>query len=74
MITFYTRDFLIAKENCMLRDINILSQQLLERLANSIHDRDQNNKQFCFNINEVHVVETWIKELLNEYKKNWTDY
>jgi len=58
----------------MLHDISILSQQLLERLANSIHDRDPNQNQFCFNINEVHVVEGWIKELFEEFKKNWTDY
>lgn len=45
-------------------DIHFLSSQLLERLANSIHDRDPNQNQFCFSINEVHVVETWLSEIL----------
>lgn len=38
------------------------SMQLLERLANSLADRDPNLKEFCFNAREVKVVEVWFKE------------
>ena len=50
-------------------DINFLSAQLLERLANSIHDRDSANRNFCFNIAEVHVVEKWLTETVKEIRK-----
>jgi len=45
-------------------DLQFLSQQLLERLANSIHDRDNCQKDFCFNIKELHVVEQWLHEII----------
>ena len=49
-------------------DVHAKSQQLLESLANSIHDRSENSK-FVFNISEVHITEEWIKNLINEIKK-----
>lgn len=58
----------------MSHDLNFLSSQLLERLANSIHDRDSNNKQFCFSINEIHVVEDWLNSFLEEFKKKLNEY
>lgn len=46
------------------------SAQLLERLANSIYDRDRANPYtLCFTSNEMHIVETWIDELIEEIKK-----
>ena len=51
-------------------DLHFLSQQLLERLANSIHDRDVNQKDFCFNTKELQVVEEWINETFLKIKKS----
>lgn len=51
----------------MTIDIYQKSAELLEKLANSIYDRDPNNpKPFFFSLNEVHIVEKWLNELLNE--------
>lgn len=48
-------------------DFHTKSQQLLEALANSIHDRDRNSvNPFCFNIAEVHVTEKWLNEFIDE--------
>lgn len=55
-------------------DINFLSSQLLERLANSIHDRDPNNKNFCFNIAEVQVTEKWLEETMKDILKEMAEY
>ncbi len=55
-------------------DINFLSSQILERLANSIHDRDPNQNQFCFNIAEVQVVEKWLDETLKDILKKMAEY
>lgn len=57
-------------------DLNAKSSQLLERLANSIHDRDKNNilnQNFCFSLAEIHIVENWLKEVLNEYLQAFAD-
>ncbi len=69
MVIFYTQEQLIAKEIALSIDINFLSAQLLERLANSIHDRDSNFKNFCFSISEVQVTEQWIDALIKELLK-----
>ncbi len=55
-------------------DINFLSSQLLERLANSIHDRDINKSEFCFNIAEVQVTELWLEETIKEIMKTIAEY
>lgn len=50
-------------------DINAKAAQLLERLANSIYDREPKALQdvpFTFRTQEIHVVENWINELLQE--------
>jgi hypothetical protein len=48
-------------------DLHAKSQDLLETLANSIHDREpKSTSPFFFNINEIHVAEKWLKEFLNE--------
>ncbi len=54
----------------MAIDIYAKSVQLLERVANSVHERDPKTPNLlCFNISEVHVVEEWLKELLREIKE-----
>lgn len=48
-------------------DVYQKSSDLLEKLANSIFDRDPTNpKPFCFSISELHVVEGWLKNILKE--------
>jgi len=55
------------KDKIMQMDLNFKSQQLLESLANSIHDRDKGSlNPFFFNISEVRLVEKWITELIRE--------
>ena len=52
-------------------DLYAKSQQLLEALANSIHDRDPKNPlPFSFNIAEVHLAEKWLQEFCEEIKKD----
>lgn len=58
-------------------DINVKSAQLLEKLANSIHDRDKDNllkQHFTFSITEIQIVEKWLLDVLSEYKKSISDY
>jgi len=50
-------------------DLHVKSQQLLETLANSIHDRDPKNlSPFSFNIAEIHVAENWLRVFAKEIK------
>ncbi len=58
----------------MAIDIEKLSEQLLERLANSIHDRDAADNKFCFSIAEKLVTEKWIVETLQEITKKMGEY
>jgi hypothetical protein len=46
-------------------DLHLKSQELLESLANSIHDRDK-EKDICFTIQEVHVTEKFLERLVIE--------
>ncbi len=58
------------KGDLMEIDIYAKSVQLLERVANSVHDRDPKNLNLLtFSLNEIHIVEEWLKELLIELKK-----
>ncbi len=50
-------------------DLHVKAQNLLEKLANSIHDRSPDNNQFCFNIAEVHLVEQWMEDIIEELEK-----
>ncbi len=51
-------------------DIHAKSLQLLERVANSVHERDPKNPNvMCFSNCEVQVVEKWIEELLEELRR-----
>jgi len=59
-----------SKGDVMIIDIYAKSVQLLERIANSIHDRDPKNPNLLtFSLSEIHIVEDWIKELLKELKE-----
>jgi hypothetical protein len=53
----------------MQHDLHLLAQQLLESLANSIHDRKPDDTTFCFNVAEVRIVEEWIGSILLADKK-----
>lgn len=55
-------------------DINFLSSQLLERLANSIMDRDLNKIPFFFNIAEMQVTEEWLNETIKDVLKKMAEY
>lgn len=59
-----------SKGDLMVIDIYAKSVQLLERVANSVHDRDPKNPNLLtFSVNEIHIVEDWIKELMKELKE-----
>ena len=48
-------------------DIHAKSAYLLEKIANSIIDRERElQKPFYFSIKEMHIVEKFINELLKE--------
>lgn len=52
-------------------DLHTKSQQLLETLANSVHDRDPKNPQpFFFNIADIQVAEKWLQEFIREITKD----
>lgn len=54
----------------MAIDIYAKSVQLLERVANSVHDRDPKNPNVInFSLNEVHIVEDLLRELMKELKE-----
>ncbi len=52
-------------------NIHSKSHQLLENLANSIHDRDPKTPNpLFFSINEIHLVEAWLRGIFEEIKKD----
>ncbi len=52
-------------------DLHAKSQQLLETLANSVHDRDPKQMNpFFFNIAEIQVAEKWLEEFIKEIKED----
>ena len=59
-----------SKGDLMTIDIHAKSVQLLERVANSVHDRDPKNPNLLtFSLSEILIVEEWLKELLKELKE-----
>jgi len=54
--------------------IEQLSSSLLERLANSIHDRKSHPDNFCFNVAEKHIVEDWLNEMIKKIYKEINNY
>jgi len=53
----------------MTIDIYAESTDLLERLANSIYDRDP-NKFLFFSINEIQLVEKWLIDIIKHVRKD----
>jgi hypothetical protein len=50
-------------------DLHEKSQNLLETLANSIHDREPKSQNpFFFNIAEIQAAEKWLQEFIKEIK------
>lgn len=48
-------------------DLYQKSSELLEKLANSVFDRDPTNPNpLFFNMSEIHLVENWLKDVLKE--------
>lgn len=46
-------------------DIHFKATELLELLANSVYDRDTSNPNpLYFSIKEIHIVERWLREIL----------
>jgi len=44
-----------------LLDLHLKAVDLLEKIANSVHDRCQNSTNLlCFSANEVELVEQWL--------------
>lgn len=51
-------------------DLYFKSTQLLEKLANSLYDRDiTNTNPVCFSMNEIKIVEGFINDLITELKQ-----
>ena len=56
-------------------DINAKSSELLEKLANSVYDRDPTNPNpLFFNTREIHIVEKFLQELVKESFKKVAEY
>lgn len=52
-----------SKGEFMSIDYYAKSVELLERIANSVHERDPKNPNLlCFSSSEVQLVEQWLKE------------
>lgn len=50
-------------------DIHSKAVHLLEKIANSVHERDPKNPSLmCFSSNEVQVVEQWLKDFVQEHQ------
>lgn len=48
-------------------DLHSKAKQLLEKIANSVHERDPKNANLlCFSTAEVQLVEQWLKEFRDE--------
>lgn len=52
-------------------ELHAKSQQLLETLANSVHDRDpKSTNPFFFNMADIHAAEEWLKNFVKEVKED----
>lgn len=48
-------------------DLYAKAVNLLEQIANSVHERDPKNPNLlCFSTSEVQVVEDWLREFVKE--------
>lgn len=51
-------------------DLYARSQELLETIANSVYDREQQlERPLFFSIKEIHLVEIWLNEFMKECLK-----
>lgn len=51
-------------------DLYAKAVNLLEQIANSVHERDSKNPNLlCFSTTEVQVVEEWLKQFVDETLK-----
>ncbi len=49
--------------------LHLKALDLLNKLANSIHDRESPNlNQFFFSVDDIKVCEQWLKTMLLEYE------
>jgi hypothetical protein len=66
---FYPIEYIKSKGDLMPIDLHAKSVQLLERIANSVYERDPKNLNLlCFSTNEVQVVEEWLKDFIRDNK------
>lgn len=49
-------------------DFHAKAMQLLENVANSVHERENANL-LCFSVSEVQLVEQWLKDFVEEATK-----
>jgi hypothetical protein len=55
-------------------NVNFKAVELLNNIANSIHDREvKNANPFCFSANEVKITEQWINELIREITREYVN-
>ncbi len=75
LTTFYSLAFIgviKSKGDFMSIDYYAKSVELLERIANSVHERDSKNPNLlCFTSNEVQLVELWLKEFKENRPNLW---
>jgi hypothetical protein len=74
MLTYSLNKGIIKSKGALTMsfDIHEKSAQLLEKLANSLYDRDPANpNHIFFSIKEMHIVDGWIRETLSEYEKQF---
>lgn len=51
-------------------DLHSKAVHLLEKIANSVHERDPSNPNLlCFSKAEVQLVEQWLKDFVEENQK-----
>ncbi len=56
-------------------DIHVQSRLLLEKLANSLFDREPRNpRPVFFTVKEAHIVEDWLKQVVKEAMKEIGEY
>lgn len=56
-------------------DIHARAADLLEKIANSVYDRNkQNDSPLIFSVKEIQVVETFLKEIINDAFKQAGEY
>ena len=58
----------------MTFDIHAKSQQLLEQVANSMHDRAPEEEHTTFTTREIHVVETFLRQFGKELLEQLGQY